>query len=145
MFEWVSIESISGGVLIGSVSVLLMLVLGRVAGVSGIVSGLLPPTDWPQLAWRAAFVVGLVVAPFVYREFVGSVPEIGVPTTTPWLVVGGLCVGFGTVLGSGCTSGHGVCGLARLSARSLVAVTVFMSVAGLTVFFIRHALPGAWS
>ena len=125
-----------GGALIGLSAVLLMALLGRIAGVSGIASGLLPPgLDW---GWRAAFVVGLIGGPLVVMAASGVSP-IGAPAVSaPMLAAAGLLVGAGTVLGSGCTSGHGICGLSRLSPRSLAAVAVFMAAGVATVFIVRH-------
>jgi uncharacterized protein len=130
----------AGGLLIGLSAVLLMAFSGRIAGISGILGGLLPPRpaeDWP---WRLAFVAGLVLAPTILRAMAGF-DGIGAPTAgLGVLIPAGLLVGAGTTLGSGCTSGHGICGLARLSPRSLVAVTGFMATAIATVFVMRHVL-----
>jgi uncharacterized membrane protein YedE/YeeE len=116
--------------------------LGRIAGISGITSALLPPWDWENLGWRVAFVVGLVAAPGVYY-WVTGVEGVSRPADNLVLMgISGLLVGFGTVLGSGCTSGHGVCGLARLSLRSLTAVVTFMVTAALVVFAFRHLIGG---
>jgi uncharacterized protein len=127
-----------GGLLIGLAALLLMACLGRIAGVSGIAANLLQAAPKAELAWRVAFISGLVVAGFVLRAF-----QSGTPSVSPspvLLIAGGLLVGFGSVLGSGCTSGHGVCGLGRLSVRSLVATLIFMAVAAATVFVMRHLL-----
>ncbi|MBN8904732.1 MAG: hypothetical protein BGO51_17795 [Rhodospirillales bacterium 69-11] len=128
-----------GGVLIGTSAALVLLLLGRIAGISGIVANLLPPVgaDW---MWRAAFVLGLIGGPLLFIAVTGAPPEIEIAATPVTLVVAGLLVGFGTRLGSGCTSGHGVCGLARLSPRSIVAVATFMATAILTVFIRSHVL-----
>jgi uncharacterized membrane protein YedE/YeeE len=127
-----------GGALIGAAATLFVVLNGRVAGISGIVGGLLarPSAD---TAWRAAFVVGLIVAPIVYGA-AGGLSAFQIQASTPMLVAGGLLVGIGTSLGSGCTSGHGVCGLARLSPRSMVATGVFMAAGIVTVFVVRHLI-----
>jgi len=129
-----------GGVLIGISAVLLMALTGRIAGISGIVGGLLPPAAASDRSWRLAFILGLVAAPATLRAITGDA-HIG-PSTVgiPMLVAAGLLVGIGTTLGSGCTSGHGICGISRLSLRSLAAVLTFMGAAIVTVFVIRHIL-----
>ena len=127
-----------GGLLIGLAAAWLILENGRVLGASGLLGELVPPRagDWP---WRAEALLGLVIAPFVARFlFAPAAPVIEADAAT--LVIGGLLVGFGTRLANGCTSGHGVCGLARLSPRSLVATAIFMAGGFATVFFIRHVL-----
>jgi len=126
--------SLSGGMLIGLSAVILMLANGRVAGISGITGRLL---QGRQSGVGAAFVSGLLLGPVVDRALSGSWPAITVTTTTPLLVVAGLLVGFGSRMGSGCTSGHGVVGLARLSPRSIAAVMTFMATAVLTVLLMR--------
>lgn len=129
-----------GGALIGVSAVMLMTLLGRIAGVSGIVAGLLPPAAARDWAWRIAFIVGLICGPLVVMAFSGASP-IGPPAVSmPMLIVAGLAVGAGTALGGGCTSGHGICGVSRLSPRSLTAVAVFMAAGIVTVFLIRHVL-----
>lgn len=128
-----------GGVMIGLAATLLMANHGKIMGVSGIVSRLLPPiaNDW---GWRASFVVGVVTAPLLYTVIMGGVPAVDITANVPLLIVGGLIVGVGTVTGSGCTSGHGVCGLPRLSPRSFVATGIFMLTAVATVTLVRHGL-----
>lgn len=128
-----------GGSLIGLSAALLWQCNGRIAGISGIVGGLLTPRA-TDIAWRVAFVVGLVVAPLLYRLLGGGVAAIDVASPLAAIVVGGFLVGFGTRLGSGCTSGHGVCGLARLSRRSIVATAIFMATAIATSFVLRHVV-----
>jgi len=132
---------LAGGLLIGAASVLLLLGLGRIAGISGITFGLMDRPNW-NLAnlWRWGFVVGLVAAGWLWRQWTGESAAAARPFNLPLLVAAGLLVGFGTSLGSGCTSGHGVCGLGRLSVRSLASVATFMLVAGITVFAMRHVL-----
>ncbi len=128
-----------GGILIGLSAVLVMALFGRIAGISGITTGALPARrdDW---AWRLAFVAGLIAAPLLVLALTGTPVRQTVPTDLLAMAVAGLLVGFGTVMGSGCTSGHGVCGLARLSPRSMVAVVTFMATAFITVFVLRHLL-----
>lgn len=130
--------SMAGGILIGLSAVLLMALHGRIAGMTGILAAVLPPlsTDWQ---WRAAFLAGAIVAPMLY---VAAGGEIGfqVPPSTAMLVAGGLVVGVGVIYGSGCTSGHGVCGIARLSPRSITATAVFMLATFATVFIVRHVI-----
>ncbi|MDI3564444.1 YeeE/YedE family protein [Bradyrhizobium sp. Arg816] len=130
--------SLLGGALIGLSAVLLMWATGRIAGVSGIAARLFPPYEDREFAGRLAFVVGLVAAPILVRIVSGSLPVQTIAAGTPVLVVAGLLTGFGAVWGSGCTSGHGVCGLSRLSLRSLVATISFMSAGIATVFVMRH-------
>lgn len=132
--------ALGGGLLIGLAAVLLLLLTGRIAGVSGIAAGLLTNAD---RAWRLLFLVGLVAgaAGFVALGGPHATPRQG--TSVPLLVVAGLLTGYGTSLAGGCTSGHGVCGLARLSLRSLVAVAVFLGTAIVTVYVWRHLLGQA--
>ena len=134
--EFTPLQSLGGGVLIGLSAVILMWLNGRIAGMTGILSGVIPPLaqDWP---WRAAFVAGAVAAPLLWIS-AGNPVEFGVPVSNTALIIGGLIVGIGVTFGGGCTSGHGVCGIARLSPRSIVATAVFMAVAFATVFVIRH-------
>ncbi|MGO4508914.1 YeeE/YedE family protein [Bradyrhizobium sp. 2TAF36] len=130
--------SLLGGALIGLAAVLLMWATGRIAGVSGIAARLFPPYEDREFAGRLAFVAGLVAAPILVRIVSGSLPVQTIAAGTPVLIVAGLLTGFGAVWGSGCTSGHGVCGLSRLSLRSLVATITFMSAGIVTVFVMRH-------
>lgn len=136
--------SLAGGVLIGTAAALMVLLLGRIAGISGIVGHLLQARTWrspQQWGWRAAFVVGLLATPFAW-QLVAPLPEVSMPSHPALIIAAGLLVGFGTRLGSGCTSGHGVCGLSRLSLRSLVATLVFMVTGVATVFVLRHVMGG---
>lgn len=134
--------SLFGGILIGISAIMVMVLFGRIAGITGITSGamsvLLPSQtteqDW---SWRAAFIGGLIVAPLMVGVITGDVAQT-VPESLGGMAFAGLLVGIGTAVGSGCTSGHGVCGLARLSPRSLAAVATFMATAGITVFLLRH-------
>jgi uncharacterized membrane protein YedE/YeeE len=137
------IESLLGGALIGAAAVILMLFLGRVAGISGILGRLLPPFGEPGVGGAAAFIAGLVAAPILYTVATGLAVQQTVSGNLPLIVGAGLAVGFGAILGGGCTSGHGVCGLSRLSARSLLATLTFMATGLLTVLIVRHILPGA--
>lgn len=130
-----------GGALIGLSAVLLWLMNGRIAGISGIAGGLLVPRAG-ETGWRIAFIAGLVGGPLLYAALMGGMPAIEVTQSATLLVVGGLLVGYGTRLGNGCTSGHGVCGLARLSPRSIVATFVFLGTALVTVFLVRHVIGG---
>ena len=142
MTEFTPVASLIGGALIGVAAVLLMIANGRIAGVSGIVGALLDPAGGRDYLPNLTFVAGLLAAPLVYRLATG---EAVLQSVSPDLVVmgaAGLLVGLGTMVGSGCTSGHGVCGLARLSGRSLVATLVFMAVAAATVFVARHLAGG---
>lgn len=126
-----------GGILIGLAAAILLAVNGRIAGVSGILSGAVTARDRFDRSWRLLFIVGLILGAALYRFFSGALPvqlQAGLPT----LLAAGLLVGFGTRLGSGCTSGHGVCGLARLSPRSLAATITFMLFGVLTVYVTRH-------
>ncbi len=137
-------SALAGGALIGLAASLLLLANGRIAGVSGIIGELLGPADGNR-RWQASFLAGLLLAPGLWASLApNGLPASGLVPTSPadWsvLVMGGLLVGFGTRLANGCTSGHGVCGLARLSPRSLIAVLVFMAAGFATVFLARHVL-----
>jgi len=141
MANFTPVSAAIGGALIGLAAVLLMLFTGRVAGISGIFGGLInPQTD--DRGWRAAFIAGLIVAP-LSAVFVGyPVPMPQMPGSFVTIVAGGLLVGFGTPLGSGCTSGHGICGIARVSPRSIAATCVFMAAAIAVVALTRHVFGG---
>ena len=129
-------SALAGGVLIGIAAAMFVLLNGRIAGISGVLGGLLAPSRG-DIAWRAAFVLGIVAAPWVY-SIVTAWPQPQIDAGQGALVVAGLLVGIGTRYGSGCTSGHGVCGLSRLSPRSLVATAAFMGAGFATVYVIRH-------
>jgi hypothetical protein len=135
-------QSLGGGVLIGLSAVLLMLVLGRVLGATGILAGVFAPSSLHDASWRVAILLGMVTGPAVYWLATGAMPEITVPVSTPMLILGGLIVGVGVTYGSGCTSGHGVCGMARLSPRSIAATLTFMATTAATVFVVRHVIGG---
>jgi len=130
-----------GGLLIGCAAVLLLLVNGRIAGISGILGGALSPRSEDR-SWRMAFLLGLPIGALAVAALRGGL-EIQVSTSLPTLIAAGLLVGFGTRLGGGCTSGHGVCGIGRGSQRSVVATAVFMASGAITVFVARHLLGGA--
>ena len=134
------LAALAGGALIGLAAALFVLLNGRIAGISGVLGGLLVPTRG-DIAWRLAFVLGLVGAPLLYRLF-AALPTLQIDAGYGSLVLAGLLVGVGTRYGAGCTSGHGVCGLSRLSPRSAVATACFMAAGFATVFVLRHVL--AW-
>lgn len=131
-------SALAGGVLIGAAAAMLALLNGRIAGISGVLGGLLRPLRG-DLGWRIAFIAGLVGAPAAYG-LLAAWPRPQIDAGSATLVAAGLLVGFGTRLGSGCTSGHGVCGLSRLSLRSLVATGAFMAAGFATVFVVRHLI-----
>lgn len=135
------ISALLGGLLIGASAALFLVLNGRIAGVSGVLGGLIHPAR-SEIGWRLAFLAGLLVAPLLYVAMGGALPPIGLTPSIGLLIVAGLIVGFGTRLGAGCTSGHSVCGIGRGSPRSLAATAVFMSTAILTVFITRHVLGG---
>lgn len=141
MIDWANFTpwaSLAGGVLIGLAASLFVLFNGRIAGISGILGGLL---QWPRgdTAWRIAFLLGLIGAPLAFGLF-APLPAVRVDAGTATLIGAGLLVGLGTRYGAGCTSGHGVCGLSRLSPRSMVATAAFMGAGFVTVFVVRHLL-----
>lgn len=140
--EFTPLQSMAGGMLIGLAATLLMLLHGRIAGITGILAGVLPPQmaqDWP---WRAAFVLGMISAPILYLFVFSATPRVDVAGPPLLLLVSGVVVGVGVVFGGGCTSGHGICGLARVSPRSGVATMVFMLATAATVFVTRHIAGG---
>jgi uncharacterized membrane protein YedE/YeeE len=141
MIDWMHFtpwSALAGGLLIGIAATVLLLFNGRIAGISGIVGGLLRPKAG-EAGWRLAFVAGLLIAPLVYR-LAAPLPSVEIDADTLTLVIAGLLVGIGTRYGSGCTSGHGVCGLSRFSLRSLVATAAFMLAGFATVFVVRHVI-----
>lgn len=140
MTDFTPIDSLLGGVLIGLSAVVLMWGEGRIAGMTGIIAGLIRPRV-PDQMWRYVFLLGVVVAP-VAMGSLGFAPAFAVPVSHMVLVIGGLLVGVGVHFGGGCPSGHGVCGLSRFSVRSLVAVLAFMATAGVTVYVTRHVMGG---
>ncbi|MDQ3588873.1 MAG: YeeE/YedE family protein [Actinomycetota bacterium] len=139
MENFTPVSGLIGGLLIGLAAALLLLLNGRLSGMSGIVGGMLAPKS-SEVGWRLVFVAGLLLGAFIYMLATGGAIPVRVQASVPVLVAAGLLVGFGTRLGSGCTSGHGLCGIARLSRRSIVASAVFFGVAMLTVFLTHHAL-----
>ena len=139
MENFTPVSGLVGGLLIGLAAALLLLLNGRLGGISGIVGGLLAPKN-SDAGWRVAFVAGLLLGAFIYMLATGGALLLEMQASLPVLVAAGLLVGFGTRLGSGCTSGHGVCGIARLSRRSIVATSVFFVVAMLTVFLTHHVI-----
>lgn len=141
MIDWQAFtpfSSLLGGVVIGLATALLLVLAGRIAGISGIVGGLFK-LQKGDLGWRITFVTGLLLAPWIWRWF-DELPAIQIETSRWLLALAGLIVGLGTRYGSGCTSGHGVCGISRLSPRSMVATILFMSMGMATVYLIRHGL-----
>ncbi|MEE8202375.1 MAG: YeeE/YedE family protein [Alphaproteobacteria bacterium] len=137
MENFTPVSALVGGALIGAAASLLLLLNGRIAGISGIVGNLVQSATGEN-TWRVAFVVGLIVGPLVYDAATRAAVTITVDAPLPVLIAAGLLVGFGTRLGSGCTSGHGVCGLARFSPRALAATAIFLATAGLTLFVARR-------
>lgn len=140
--DFTPVASAAGGALIGLAAVMLMLFRGRIAGVSGILARLLPPYGKSDVPEAAAFVAGVVAAPLLYMWGTGTPVLQTVSSNIPLMIVAGLLVGFGAGIGGGCTSGHGVCGLSRLSPRSLVATSTFMATGFLTVLVTRHVIGG---
>lgn len=136
------VTSLGGGLLIGLGAMMLMLGLGRIFGATGILSGAVFFENRNEVTWRLALIAGMILAPGLIFAVTGAMPEVSVPVSPSMIAIGGVIVGLGASLGSGCTSGHGVCGLSRLSARSLVAVPTFMLTAGITVFLFRHVFGG---
>lgn len=133
------VSSLLGGAMIGASAVLLMLSIGRIAGISGIVAGAAMEKSWER-NWRLIFIAGLFVGAALIAVSTGLLKQSVPVASTPMMVIAGIVVGFGARLGSGCTSGHGVCGISRLSARSIVATCTFMASGMVTVFVIRHVL-----
>ena len=141
MENFTPVSALIGGGLIGLASVVLMLFIGRIAGIAGIAGGLFG-ANGSEIGWRLAFIAGLIAGPFLVPLAGGTIPDITIGAPLPMVVAAGLLVGFGTRLGSGCTSGHGVCGLSRLSPRSLVATLTFMAAGAAVVFVFRHLIGG---
>lgn len=139
MENFTPVSALIGGLLIGASAALFLVLNGRIAGISGILGGLLQPRR-DELGWRIAFLAGLLAAPLIYAAAGGTVPAVSIDAPVSLLILAGLLVGFGTRLGAGCTSGHGVCGIGRGSPRSLAATGIFMMAAVLTVFVARHVL-----
>ncbi len=140
--DWMTftpVPSLLGGLILGIAVVLYVLLHGRILGISGIVAGLLRP-NLSDFGWRASLIIGLITAPFLAALFFGIFPIIEIESDWIAIVIAGLLVGFGSQYGSGCTSGHGICGLSRLSPRSLVATLSFMGAGFITVYVIRHLI-----
>lgn len=142
MTEFTPVASLVGGLMIGAAAVLLLALQGRIAGVSGIAARLLPPYQDNGTLGRFGFVAGLALAPLAAMAVTGHAVAQTVSANLPLMAAAGLLVGFGAVWGSGCTSGHGVCGLSRLSPRSLVATLTFMATGFITVYLLRHVFGG---
>ena len=146
MTEFTPLASAFGGALIGLSAVLLMALNGRIAGVSGIGSSVLPPwterLDNNDLAWRLAFIIGIMMAPLLVQTVSGEAIQQTVSSNISLMVNAGLITGVGSGYGGGCTSGHGVCGMSRLSMRSIIATCTFMATAFMTVFITRHMVGG---
>lgn len=136
------LASLAGGAMIGVAALLLMLTHGRVMGVSGILGGLMLPAGKSDIAWRLLFVIGVLAGPFALMALTGAPVNRAPVASGLTLPIAGFLVGLGTAIGAGCTSGHGICGLARLSVRSAVAVGMFMATAVITVYIVRHMVPG---
>lgn len=134
------LQSLGGGALIGLAAVLLMATMGRIMGATGILAGFIQPASLSDWSWRAAVLAGMICGPLAVLALTGQFPAVQVPGSTTMLLLGGFIVGLGVTFGGGCTSGHGVCGMARLSPRSIVATLTFMLTTGITVFVIRHVL-----
>lgn len=139
--EFSAVQALAGGGLIGLGAVVLMAGLGRIMGIAGILGGLIDTPRAADSRWRLAFVIGLAI-PAVIWGLTGHYHPVGNGLGTGAVVVAGLLVGFGTRMGNGCTSGHGICGLARLSPRSAAAVAAFMLACGITVYVSRHGMGG---
>jgi len=139
MTEFTPGSALIGGALIGLAAAMLLLANGRIAGISGILGSLFTAKGGER-AWRTLFLIGVLGGALIYQLAGGEVASIRIEASTPMLVLAGLLVGFGTRLGSGCTSGHGVCGISRLSVRSISATAVFMITGAATVFVVRHVL-----
>lgn len=140
--EFTPLASAFGGALIGLAAVLLMTFGGRIFGATGILSGAILPTGAGDRAWRWALLAGMVSGPLAVQLMTGSMPAVQIPISLPMIIVGGFLVGVGVNFSSGCTSGHGVCGMARLSPRSIIATLTFMAATIVTVFIVRHVIGG---
>jgi hypothetical protein len=138
-YSFTPVPSLLGGVILGVAAALYVLLHGRILGISGIISGLLHPT-LSDSGWRLSLILGIISAPFMAALFFGIFPVVEIEADWVAIVIAGLLVGFGVQYGSGCTSGHGICGLSRLSPRSLVATIAFMAAGFLTVFILRHLI-----
>ncbi len=144
IINFTPVPALIGGALIGLSAAFLLLSKGRIAGISGIAGGVIYPEQANDVSWRVIFILGLILGGLLYQwtGFGAGVNHITAQASTPTLIIAGLLVGIGTQIGTGCTSGHGICGLARRSPRSLVATLCFMGSAVVTVFVVRHLLGG---
>lgn len=142
MTEFTPLSGLLGGLMIGLASALMLLGAGRIAGISGIFGGLLTPESG-NTGWRVMFVAGIIIGGLLWQLLSREPLPIDLQVSWPVMIIAGLLVGFGTRLGSGCTSGHGVCGIGRLAPRSMVATAVFMAAAVITTFVMRHLLGAA--
>lgn len=140
--DFTPLASLAGGVLIGLSATLLMLTLGRILGATGVLAGLVRPASSADFIWRATLLAGMVSGPAVVWLARGEFPAVQIPNSPAALMLGGLIVGIGVTYGSGCTSGHGVCGMARLSPRSIAATVTFMIFTAVTVYVVRHVYGG---
>ena len=140
MTDFTPVSALIGGLLIGASTALLLLLNGRVAGISGILGGLLLQPARSEFGWRIAFLAGMLLAPLLYAASVAAQPHVTIDASPGVLIIAGLLVGFGSRLGGGCTSGHGVCGIGRASPRSLAATIIFMMTAVVTVFITRDLM-----
>ncbi|MBC7131876.1 MAG: YeeE/YedE family protein [Roseovarius sp.] len=138
--EFTPLQSLIGGVLIGVSAVLLMALQGRIMGATGILAGLVTGAAPGERGWRAAMVAGMIAGPLLVLAVTGQMPAVDVPVSLPMILTGGFIVGIGVTYGGGCTTGHGICGMARLSPRSVVATLTFMVACLATVHVIRHVL-----
>lgn len=138
MTEFTPIAGLVGGLLIGLSAAILLVFSGKIAGISGIVNGLFSKNT-SEIVWRGTFIVGLILGPLIAAQFSYSLPS-GISLTWPQVILGGILVGVGTNMANGCTSGHGVCGIGRLSSRSIIATLIFMLVAMVTVWLMRNGL-----
>lgn len=138
--EFTPLAALAGGVLIGLAATALMALAGRVMGATGLLAGMIEGGPLTQGGWRLAVLLGMITGPWAFWALIGQLPQITPVAAPEWVIIGGALVGLGASFGSGCTSGHGVCGLARLSPRSLVATVSFMVSCGVTVFVIRHVI-----
>ena len=142
MENFTPMSSLAGGALIGLAAAMLMIGYGRIAGASGLLAGVVFPQSKSEMLWRAIVIASMIASAPLLAVVFGIQPNVVPPVSLAQVAIGGLIVGVGVTLGSGCTSGHGICGLARFSARSLVAVVSFMVTAFISVFVLRHVVGG---
>ena len=142
MENFTPMSSLAGGALIGLAAAMLMIGYGRIAGASGLLAGVVFPQSKSEMLWRAIIIASMIASAPLLAVVFGIQPNVVPPVSLAQVAIGGLIVGVGVTLGSGCTSGHGICGLARFSARSLVAVVSFMLTAFISVFVLRHVVGG---